>query len=271
MWRYLTLILCLGQMDGILAFDSCHYSLRADFVAADACPGQDIGLTNISLTHTGHYRWQWFLGDGRYSEEFNPVVNYPRGGVYRKITLKVYDSFSHCRDSIQKTLEVFPQPESDFKSVCTSDEYTHYRLFSAYKSNPIDHAFTWYFPWGDSVYITGKNNLLIPDTFKSGTGLMTLKVQSAMGCVSVTSRNYNVVGLEETHDNRITVYGLSNTIAFKLDDCANYSLFNAEGRWLQNGTLSASDSRITDLQSGVYYVVLNSEKHQNLCFKVIVY
>ena len=269
--RILLLIITFGCLQTLLGFDTCLYSLRANFVAADACPGQDIGLANISLSKGKHIRWQWYFGDGRYSEEFAPKISYSIGAGYRKITLKVYDSVSHCRDSVWKYLEIFPKPESDFKSVIKYTDSCSYRLFTAYKTNPIDHSFMWYLPNGDSIYITGKNNLNIRDTIEVETGTIALKVRSNLGCESITKKDYTLVGLEKLSCDNLKVYTSKGTLVIDYPMPYQYQLYDEQGHLIQEGNSKDNRTSLEMLASGIYYLSIQTQNAERKIIKTIVY
>jgi len=57
-------------------------------------------------------KWKWSFGDGSTSFLQNPVYQYPKAGTYKYKLL--VESNKGCKDSVSKTLFVFPQPKASF-------------------------------------------------------------------------------------------------------------------------------------------------------------
>ncbi len=271
MMRLCCLTIVLLCLQNLFGFDSCLYKLRTNFVAADACPGQDIGLVNTSIHPGKHIRWQWSFGDGRYAETFNPNISYTKGAVFRKISLKAYDSVSRCRDSIYKFIEIFPQPVSEFKSIIRYTDSCAYRLFTAYQTNPVEHAYMWFLPNGDSVYITGKNNLFIKDTLQVIHPYIALRVKSNLGCESTTKKDYHLVGIDKTFCDNINVYASDKSVYIQSQDPVQFKLYDEHGHLIQHGQTVYSKACIPVLNTGIYYVIITKEEQHIKTVKLIVY
>lgn len=254
------------------ALDSCKYILRANFVALDACPNQDVGLCNISMHENDNIRWTWFFGDNRSSDSFSPPLSYPDGNHIYTITLKAYDSSSGCRDSISKYLKVYANPYSEFKTFIKTMNGCQYRQFAAYKTNPIEHSFHWFMPNGDSFYITGTNYFSLPDTLTVRNNTVKLRVRSNLGCISETERAYNLLDVQDLEITETRIAN-SNPSSLQIETSTRIELLmlDALGRIARKESLEPGFNRLDNLEPGIYYLFLTSENGKNHTYKTIVY
>jgi PKD repeat protein len=69
-------------------------------------------FTNQSSISSGNMNYVWDFGDGTSDTATNTVKSYQNSGTFDVKLLAVSDS--NCRDSLTKTVSVFPMPEADF-------------------------------------------------------------------------------------------------------------------------------------------------------------
>ena len=116
---------------------------------ADGCSPLSISITNLS-TNLNNYNWDF--GDGTLSTLINPLHTYINNSLVNNnfnIILKATSSFG-CRDSIQKTINIFYKPNANFNinavsgchplSIAFSDQSTggtHYS-WNFGDASPID-------------------------------------------------------------------------------------------------------------------------------------
>lgn len=253
----------------LFAKDSCFYKLRADFVAINTCPDQDIGLYNSSICAKKHIAYHWDFGDGRTSTLRQPEVKYSTPNSFNKIKLTLTDSLSSCRDSIVKYIGIYAKPESRFNCIIKEMDDVRYRQFTAFNTTINDHCFTWYLPNGDSLIISGKNYLLIKDSALPPHTKIGLKVTSNDGCVSKSSADYDLVGLHTSpFDSKIKLLG--NPVHSQIQLMVNtidvsYKLYNTNGDLMDVGKLMTGLNSITLPEPGVYFLeIIENEVSKGL-------
>ncbi|HEY1047132.1 MAG TPA: PKD domain-containing protein [Bacteroidia bacterium] len=255
-------IICLIHLllltSTLSAKDSCFYKLRADFVAINACPDQDIGLYNISICAKKHIAYNWDFGDGRTSTLKQPAVKYSTPNSLNKIKLTLTDSVSLCKDSIVKFIGVYAKPESRFNCIIKELDDVKFRQFTAFNTSINDHCFTWYLPGGDSLVISGKNYLLIKDTTLPPNTKIGLKVTSNDGCVAHSSADFDLVGITECiNDNKVKLLG--NPCHLKADLTVSagdrsYKLYNLSGELIDAGILTIGTNSIPLTETGIFFI-----------------
>ena len=242
----------------LFAKDSCFYKLRADFVAINTCPDQDIGLYNISICAQKHIAYHWDFGDGRTSTLRQPMVKYSTPNSLNKIKLTLTDSLSSCKDSTIKYIGRFAKPESRFNCIIKELDDVRYRQFTAFNTTVNDHCFTWYLPNGDSLFISGKNYLLIKDTALPPHTKIGLKVTSNDGCVSKSSADYDLVGIHTTpFDKNIKLLGnpVHSQIHLMINtNDVSYKLYNTNGDLIVAGDFSMGHNSIPLSDTGIYFL-----------------
>ncbi|MCS6991606.1 MAG: PKD domain-containing protein [Chitinophagales bacterium] len=128
-------------------------TLVGGMIAPDACQGQPVQFTDISVATYGSVnQWNWNFGDGSSSTAKNPTHTYAAPGTYT-VTLIVKTSFG-CVDTIKQTVAVYPSPQTSVTPgdtmICYLDEVQlyasgsgnfvwqpNYNLSNPYIPNPI--------------------------------------------------------------------------------------------------------------------------------------
>jgi gliding motility-associated-like protein len=89
----------------------------ADFMAANVCFGNAVAFQNSS-TSIGNSVFTWYFGDGDTSHQVAVSHVYNAPGTYT-VSLSIVNT-NGCRDSILKTVTVYPTPVADFtvSNVC---------------------------------------------------------------------------------------------------------------------------------------------------------
>ncbi|MCC6817913.1 MAG: PKD domain-containing protein [Bacteroidia bacterium] len=272
MYRFLALILVSFISPFASAHDSCFYQLRANFVAINSCPDQEIGLSNISISAHKNVQWKWDFGDGRHSDQFNPIVTYNKGNTSYRITLKAYDSTTGCRDSIARNIEIFQRPHSEFHSFIKVIDGCRHRQFAAYKTNPIDHSCLWFMPNGDSIYVTGSNYLLVKDTMSIRQNVVRLKVKSDLGCIAESTQLFELVDIEQVNTKNTYIDNSSpNSLKIISDKFTKIILFDELGNQVCESVIDDGACRIDALSKGIYYVMYFQDERVQYTIKTIVY
>ncbi|PCH69250.1 MAG: hypothetical protein COC01_01795, partial [Bacteroidetes bacterium] len=194
--------------------------------------------------------WQWDFGDGTFSYEQNPAHLYSGPGTYT-ISLKVY-SDAGCLDSLSKTLDVQPAPESNFSftEICFN-ELTEFTDSSAISSGSIV-SWDWFFDDGNSDTTQNSTNLYA----QAGVYDVMLVVTSSFDCKDTLVVAVEVHPLPEPNFiNAVNCVG--QAINF-LDSSVIASDSIVDWSWnFGNGFLSGNQNPSTNYSSdGVYTVKL---------------
>jgi len=148
----------------------------ADFRAEDVCAGESVSFVNQSSVLSGSLNYHWQFGDGATSSERNPSYQYAGAGVY-PVTL-IVSSSQQGRDTVQKSVEVYPNPQAGFSvpDVCDG-EPSHFANHSTVASGTIASC-QWDFGDGtNSVQYTPVKQYLNPGVYE-----VQLTTVSDKGC-----------------------------------------------------------------------------------------
>lgn len=137
---------------------------------------QDSSYTLDGLPVTA---WWWDLGNGNFSNQQNPAVNYNTAGVVN-IQLVVWNSKGCKSDTLRTTIKVYAPPVANFtfsEPLCNSTSITFTDA-----TNPADTSINgWSWVHNSAVFSTLQNPT---HSFPFGNNSVTLTVTSAAGCVS---------------------------------------------------------------------------------------
>ena len=163
-----------------------------DFLSTDLCFEDSVNFTDISQPPSGDtlVSWSWRFNQGNStSNSTNPKFEYNAVGVYQ-VELKVSTN-KGCNDSIQKSIEIFPNPNAQFD------------IFNKCSKSPIDFinkssissgtiaGYRWDF--GDTSHANNNSVLIDPSHTYDTLGDYTISLisESAQGCldtISITKR-----------------------------------------------------------------------------------
>lgn len=82
---------------------------------ANACINQAINFTNTSVPTPASANWDF--GDGGTASGINATHTYSIPGTY---TVKLYNTYSSCIDSVQQVINILPRPAANFNAPVTS-------------------------------------------------------------------------------------------------------------------------------------------------------
>ncbi len=159
---------------------SIYPAIDADFeFDYDTCVAAPVQFTDLSTSGSGQItRWDWDMDNGVRKQVRSHNELYPDPGVY-DVELKVED-INGCRDSITKTINYFPVPETvivepDKNLACSPAGILFLNL-----SEPIDETYDITWDFGDGN--TGKG--ISPTHIYEMDGVYTVRVDivSPIGC-----------------------------------------------------------------------------------------
>jgi gliding motility-associated-like protein len=151
------------------------------FTSTDMCLGNTISFTNKTTIQAGNIAgYKWDFGDGSASSDINPDHLYAASGAYnvKLVVTSVYG----CKDSLTKTINVFPKAVPAFTAVntCQSDSL----VFTSKSTVSTGKIATYAWDFGD-----GSSSALQNPKHKyqyTGTFDITLTVTTDKGCLSST-------------------------------------------------------------------------------------
>jgi PKD repeat protein len=153
---------------------------RPNFTVLSACTGSPLSFNDTSIPATGDpiIRWSWDFGDQTpVIRVRNPVHTYANPGFYT-VKLTIEGGNSSCGNSVSKTVTVFPQPQVNFSTEFSCDNYAV--KFTDRSAVNNDRIRSWEWNFGAE----GTSNEANP-TFlfnRTGTFAVTLKVTTDNGC-----------------------------------------------------------------------------------------
>jgi gliding motility-associated-like protein len=190
------------------------------FSAADKCLGSTISFNNKSSIPAGSISgYQWTFGDGNTSNDMNPDHVYATSGSYnvKLVATSVYG----CKDSITKTITVFPKPAASFTAANTCESDSADFISKSTVSPGAIASYGWDFgDGGNSSLVNPKHKFMAPGMYD-----VNIMVISDKGCVSSTS-------------SRITVYALPKPSFSASAVCAYESMKFINESTSQDGQLA---------------------------------
>jgi len=158
------------------------------FTQNDVCFGDTMNFTNNSGISSGSVTYSWDFGDGiGKSTAKDTSYLYGSPGLY-KVKLVVASVLS-CKDSIVKTVNVFPRskPDFSFNNTCKGNAVTFTNNTTITSGNI---SFLWNF--GDSAKSTSANTNPTHLYAASGSYKVLLTVTSQNGCIDTLSKMVTV-------------------------------------------------------------------------------
>lgn len=160
---------------------------NVDFEFESVCLNTPVDFENKTTPMDSMASWEWVFGDG--STNFvdqDPTHTYVNSSFY---TVQLIGTTTRgCVDSIQKTLQVAPNPIVNFKleDVCLGEE-SEFNDQSIISSGFLSN---WYWDFGDNVLSTDQNP--IHEYIKDSTYNVKLVGESDLGCLDSVSKVINV-------------------------------------------------------------------------------
>ncbi|QNL21308.1 PKD domain-containing protein [Hyphobacterium sp. CCMP332] len=160
----------------------------ANFSSPDTvCQGDLINFTNLS--GNGANAFQWNFGDGNFSTNTNPTYSYDTSGLQTvSLSSSIAGGSASCLDVFTKNIFVLKAPDA---SLLLSDDRGCDSLSVNFQDNSSPDVSIWNWNFGNGQNSNAQN----PGTifFDSiGSYEITLQVQSAKGCIDLTSDTVDV-------------------------------------------------------------------------------
>ena len=173
-------------------FSSCERTVTvlpypsADFSFQNSCDQTPIDFTNLSTTTYGGLNYNWNFGVATSNLE-DPSNTFPSSGSF-EVEL-IADIAGTCRDTVVKTINVFPLPNANFtfNDTCENDTVFYSNQSTILISDSITSS-EWNFSnvsisnFYNSYYVYSQN----------GTYSTKLKVTSSNGCSDSTSKSVEI-------------------------------------------------------------------------------
>ncbi len=142
----------LGCKDSVTQTVSIFARPVPAFTATNQCNGTAISFINQS---TGAVGAIWLFGDGNSSAATSPNYTYAAAGTY---TVKlIVTSVNNCRDSISKSVTVFPRPSVSFTAA--PDPICRGGLMTFTNTTTNGATFRWTFGNGNTSTLTNPTNI----------------------------------------------------------------------------------------------------------------
>lgn len=175
-----------GCTDSVVKTVTVFPTPKADFTVANACGTNKIQITNNSTISIGSLTYLWKFGNGDTSLRQNPVYSYPAPGTY---TIKLVVSGNNsCKDSITKSITVFPAPVANFSADTTTCQGLSMRFSDSSKAVNGGLSRLWNF--GDGGTSTAANPFHAFAT--PGTYNVKLIVTTLDGCEDSMTKQITV-------------------------------------------------------------------------------
>lgn len=151
---------------------------NANFIAENVCFGNVMSFDNQTTILSGSLSYNWDFGDGNNSVLENPTHNYGESGSYT-VTL-IATSVLSGKDTIQKVVEVYPNPEPDYTVMDVCDGFpSFFTNISKIETGTIN-SYSWDFGDGtNSIQYSPVKQYLNADAYN-----VELRAVSEKGCVS---------------------------------------------------------------------------------------
>jgi PKD repeat protein len=166
------------------------YSLGApkvDFSVSNGCQSSSIHFTNKSTAKSASISsYSWVFGDGSTSTDPNATHAYTTSGTFN--VKLIATTITGCRDSITKSVKIFPKPSALFttSNVCKGVTASFSNTSSVSSGSIV--SYSWNF--GDSTTSTSISPTHLYT--KSGTFTIRLTVVSDSGCSASTTQSITV-------------------------------------------------------------------------------
>jgi len=121
----------------------------------DVCIGNSIQFSDsLGIFNDKVYYWEWYFGDGNYSNISNPLKKFTSAAKYN-VRLKVY-TLSGCTNSVTKTVWIHSRPKTNFTftNKCLTDTIKFNNTTTS-DENPLNYF--WRFGDGDTSSKTSLN------------------------------------------------------------------------------------------------------------------
>jgi len=153
-----------------------------------SCANSEVTFTDKSSANAPDFsitNWLWDFGDGSTSTDQNPKHKFAKEGKY-KVLLSVKSGTGCYSNPVEKEIEIYPLPESNFKApaeTCINTEFTIQDLSTISQAVSAHSIKGWKWDFGDQTTISNEQNP--KHTYsRAGTYTITLVTTSEKNCVS---------------------------------------------------------------------------------------
>ena len=173
---------------GIASSTTTIYDMpQADFSSSSSCEGASTNFADLSTIPSGAISsWSWNLGDGNTENGNAPSHTYTTPGNYN-VSL-VVTSASGCKDSLQRTISVYPVPVANFaaSNVCIGNTTNFFDQSQVLGGSPFTYA--WNFGDGTTSSLGTPSHLYAT----AGTFPVLLTVTTPFGCSNTITQMVDV-------------------------------------------------------------------------------
>lgn len=144
------------------------------------CANSVVNFTNTSVPAPVSSNWNF--GDGGTSTLINPTHTYLSAGTY---SIRLYNRYSNCLDSVQKNIVVNPLPIPDFSAPATISCQPPFTV--NFQDLSSSGTVSWLWDFGDSSTSTQQNPVHTYTNY--GSYNVTLVVTNSFGCTDTIIKN----------------------------------------------------------------------------------
>jgi PKD repeat protein len=210
----------------------------------------EVAFTNLSSAASGY---QWSFGDNTFTSDTNPAPkNYASGGTYQ-VTLIAANSF--CADTFASTLTIDSCPVADITYQLTNQ--------NAFFYSPVTNtvSYFWNFGDGDSAAVGSPN--VFHQYPLAGEYLITLTVQSQLGCKETDTMSILIVAPTSVNDlnKDVVVRQTADGLQFMVYGSAGYEIevMDIAGRRIeQMKAINHTQLSTASYSSGIYLVKITA-------------
>lgn len=208
-----------GCIDTVIKDVEVYPTPSAVFASNNACLNSEVVFDNQSTTTSDTIEYQWNFGDGNTSIDQTPKNTYTKDGTYN--VLLVVNSENGCKDSVEKSIEIYPLPEAGFT-------FKH-KGFGQYDFTPDNESLATYnWDFGDGK--TSADVTPYHEYAAEGDYNVTLKTSDDNSCSSELTNSVSVsTSIAEKHSlSPITVFPNpfkdEVNIVYELQNASNVSI-----------------------------------------------
>ncbi|MBW7866919.1 MAG: gliding motility-associated C-terminal domain-containing protein [Brumimicrobium sp.] len=222
-----------------------------DFSATQVCEDESTEFTDLSTITPvdGDYitNYAWSFGNNTQSNLQNPIISYGVEGIYN--TQLIVTTNYGCKDTMIKSVEVYPLPEVDFSfsDGCLNLETVFTNNMSISNANTINSIAQWNWDFGDGSFSTEENPTYLYN--QDGVFNVVLTIISNRGCENSINKSVTIYPLPHADFIGLNLEGCSpfcseissiSTVSGN-SQVTNYYWEISDGSYYQNASPSIGD------------------------------